>query len=88
MKTGHIARIALFLAFALLGLCDHGDGAAQATPYRKPEVIFYRVTHKRGKNWWAATVATYCPGRMVEHPKLKQTGGFTVLLCHPVSVQF
>ena len=22
--------------------------------------------------WWAATVATYCPSRMVEHPKSKQ----------------
>ena len=23
--------------------------------------------------WWAATVATYCPSRMVEHPKSKLT---------------
>ena len=23
--------------------------------------------------WWAATVATYCPIRMVEHPKSKST---------------
>ena len=23
--------------------------------------------------WWAATVATYCPNRMVEHPKSKST---------------
>ena len=23
--------------------------------------------------WWAATVATYCPSRMVEHPKSKET---------------
>ena len=23
--------------------------------------------------WWAATVATFCPGRMVEHPKSKST---------------
>ena len=23
--------------------------------------------------WWAATVAAYCPGRMVEHPKAKST---------------
>ena len=23
--------------------------------------------------WWAATVATYCPSRMVEHPKCKST---------------
>ena len=23
--------------------------------------------------WWAATVATYCPDRMVEHPKSKST---------------
>ena len=23
--------------------------------------------------WWAATVATYCPSRMVEHPKTKLT---------------
>ena len=23
--------------------------------------------------WWAATVATYCPSRMVEHPKSKST---------------
>ena len=22
-------------------------------------------------DWWAATVATYCPSRMVEHPKSK-----------------
>ena len=25
--------------------------------------------------WWAATVAAYCPGRMVENPKSKSTGG-------------
>ena len=49
MKKGHIERVALFLAFAV-GLCDHSDGAAQATPYRRPEVIFYRVTKKTGKN--------------------------------------
>ena len=24
-------------------------------------------------DWWAATVATYCPSRMVEHPKSKST---------------
>ena len=23
--------------------------------------------------WWAATVATYCPSRMVEHPKSMST---------------
>ena len=23
--------------------------------------------------WWASTVATYCPSRMVEHPKSKST---------------
>ena len=23
--------------------------------------------------WWAATVATYCPSRMMEHPKSKST---------------
>ena len=23
--------------------------------------------------WWAATVATYCPSRMVEHSKFKST---------------
>ena len=23
--------------------------------------------------WWAATVASYCPSRMVEHPKSKST---------------
>ena len=23
--------------------------------------------------WWAATVATYCPSREVEHPKSKST---------------
>ena len=23
--------------------------------------------------WWAATVATYCPGRVVEHPKSLST---------------
>ena len=28
---------------------------------------------------WAATVATYCPGRVTEHPKCKSTGG----LNHP-----
>ena len=27
-------------------------------------------------SWWAATVATYCPGRMTEHLKSKSTGGF------------
>ena len=24
-------------------------------------------------SWWAATVATYCPSGMVEHPKSKST---------------
>ena len=24
-------------------------------------------------SWWAATVVTYCPSRMVEHPKSKST---------------
>ena len=23
--------------------------------------------------WWAATIATYCPSKMVEHPKSKST---------------
>ena len=37
MKSRHIARIALFLA-CVLSLCDQGNGAAQATPYRTPKV--------------------------------------------------
>ena len=37
MKNRHIARIALFLA-CVLSLCDNGNGAAQATPYRTPKV--------------------------------------------------
>ena len=24
-------------------------------------------------SWWAAIVASYCPSRVVEHPKLKST---------------
>ena len=27
----------------------------------------------KSPNWWAATVATYCPSRVVEHPKSKST---------------
>ena len=50
--------------------------------------VMYRVNHQVRRNllstsiwgisghWWAATVVTYCPGRMVEHSKLKSTGGF------------
>ena len=36
--------------------------------------------------WWAATVATYCPSRMVEHPKFKSTNQGQVLdhQSHPV----
>ena len=49
-------------------------------PYR-----IYRVAHLLANlgwvdlnlgsspGWWAATVATYCPSRMVEHPKSKST---------------
>ena len=45
----------------------------------------YRVRHLPGclgwvdldlgssPGWWAATVAIYCPSRMVEHPKSKST---------------
>ena len=47
--------------------------------------ITYRVAHLLGNlgwvdfdlgsspGWWAATVASYCPSRMVEHPKSKST---------------
>ena len=46
--------------------------------------LLYRVTHLLANQgwvdldlgsspgWWAATVATYFPGRMVEHPKSTQ----------------
>ena len=27
-------------------------------------------------SWWAATVATYCPGRMGKHPKSQSPGDF------------
>ena len=49
------------------------------------QVILYRVTLVVGylgwvdfnlessAGWWAATVVTYCPSRMVEHPKSKST---------------
>ena len=45
----------------------------------------YRIRHLPGylgwvdldlvssPSWWAATAATYCPSRMVEHPKSKST---------------
>ena len=48
-------------------------------------MIVYRVTHLvvnlgwidldlgSSPGWWAATVATYCPSRVVEHPKSKST---------------
>ena len=47
----------------------------------------YRVTHLISKNLlltyydsfgssWASTAATYCTGKMAEHPKSKETGGF------------
>ena len=55
--------------------------------YTEIPTTFYRVTHQDCSNlqliWFrqslrlmAATVATYCPGRMAEHPKPKSTGGF------------
>ena len=46
---------------------------------------FYRASHVlvdlgwvdldlgSSPGWWAATVATYCPSRVVEHPKSKST---------------
>ena len=34
-------------------------------------------------SWWAATVATYCPGRVTEHPKCKSTGGYNHPDCSP-----
>ena len=38
-------------------------------------------------SWWAASVATYYPGRMEEHPKSKTTGSFFIdRLGHPLSV--
>ena len=49
------------------------------------EWVQYRVTHLLANlgwvdldlgsfpGWWATTVATYCPSRMVEHPKSKST---------------
>ena len=48
-------------------------------------VILYRVGHLladlgwvdldlgSSPGWWAATVAIYCPGRMMEHSKSKST---------------
>ena len=43
--------------------------------------------------WWAATVATYCPNRMVEHPKSKSTQPRysttrVTLYCHVSSLTF
>ena len=47
--------------------------------------VFYRASHVLGDlgwvdldlgsspGWWAATVATYCPSRVVEHSKSKST---------------
>ena len=34
--------------------------------------------------WWATTVDTYCPSRMVEHPKSKSTNQVTNHYPHPV----
>ena len=31
--------------------------------------------------WWAATVSTYCPSRMVEHPKSKSTQPSSATCC-------
>ena len=64
----------------------------------RQNLIFYMVTHLLGKklktshrlgfdcsgSWWAATAATYCPGRMEEHPKSKSTKDLTTRNCHPV----
>ena len=37
-------------------------------------------------SWWAATVATYCPGRMAEHSNSKSTGGFAQVEWSPCSL--
>ena len=34
---------------------------------------FVDLDLRSSPGWWAATVATYCPSRMVEHPKSKST---------------
>ena len=39
------------------------------------EKTFRGLSSNRSDNWWAAIVATYCQGRMMEHPKSKSTGG-------------
>ena len=65
------------------GKSDSGSGSRAAgivTP-----LMSYRETHLvanlgwvdldfgSSPGWWAATVATYCPNRMVEHPKSKSS---------------
>ena len=35
-------------------------------------------------SWWATTVATYCPGRVTEHPYVSQRKFLTILMGHPV----
>ena len=45
--------------------------------YRASHVLedlgFVDLDFGSSPGWWAATVATYCPSRVVEHPKSKST---------------
>ena len=36
--------------------------------------------------WWAAIVASYCPSRVVEHPKSKSTKPRYSTISHPVDL--
>ena len=57
----------------------HGHVGSATGEYRGTLVVEYLLPSfvdldlGSSPGWWAATVATYCPSRMVEHPKSKST---------------
>ena len=71
----HLHGISLFLFCMLLGqvatFLPHPKLILHGNNLQLPLTWF---RHFFG-SWWAATVATYCPGRMAEHPEPTSTGG-------------
>ena len=58
---------------------DHSVTKFSTNNYRvtqKNKETSCRLSSDSSGGWWAATVASYCPGKMAEHPKLKSTGDF------------
>ena len=60
-----------------MGYLDLVDRLAILRTYRASHVLvdlgWVELDLGSSPGWWAATVATYCLNRMVEHPKSKST---------------